>query len=81
MNIISSRRIMFLHNILRRNKEELVKRVYEAQKQIPTKGDFIELVKDDLLKICEAFNEDLIKNEAKNVFKARVMKTRRGRPR
>ena len=62
MNIISSRRIMFLHNILRRNKEELVKRVYEAQKQIPTKGDFIELVKADLLKIGEAFDEDLIKN-------------------
>ena len=73
MNIISSRRIMFLHNILRRNKEELVKRVYKAQKQNSTKGDFM-LVKDDLLKIGEAFDENLVKNEAKKVFKARVMK-------
>ena len=43
--IIASRRIMFLQNLLKRRDEELVKRVYEAQKNKPTTGDFIELVK------------------------------------
>ena len=51
---------MYLHTILERDKEELVKRAYEAQKQNPTKGDFIKLVKEDLLKVGEAFDEDII---------------------
>ena len=46
--IISSRRILFLHTILQRSNEELTKKVYEAQKSNPTKGDFYELVKKDL---------------------------------
>ena len=60
-DIISSRRIIYLHNILENDKEELVKSVYEAQILKPTKGDFIELVKEDLLKIGEAFDEEIIK--------------------
>ena len=47
-NVISSRRIMYLHNILSRNSDELVKRVFDAQKNNPTQGDFICLVKSDL---------------------------------
>ena len=74
MNIISSRRIMFLHNILRRNKEELVKRVYKAQKQNPTKGDFM-LVKDDLLKIGEAFDENCHEKDKGNCFEGAHIKT------
>ena len=65
---------MYLHNILERDKEELVKRAYEAQKQNPTKGDFIKLVKEDLLKIGEAFDEDMAKSKEKGAFKAKVMK-------
>ena len=41
-DIVALRRIMYLHNILNRDKEELVRRIYETQKQNPTKGDFIE---------------------------------------
>ena len=43
--IIASRRIIYLQHILKRAEGELIKRVYEAQKQHPTTGDFIELVK------------------------------------
>jgi hypothetical protein len=39
---------MYLHNILSREESELVKRVYQAQRDKPTKGDFVELVKADL---------------------------------
>ena len=38
---------MYLHHILGRNKEELTRRVFNAQKDNPTPGDFIELVKGD----------------------------------
>ena len=37
--ILASRRANFLHNILKREPSELVKRVYVAQKANPTKGD------------------------------------------
>ena len=43
--IIAPRTNMYLQNILRRRDEELIKRVYETQKNNPTTGDFIELVK------------------------------------
>ena len=35
-HIIASRRIMYLQNILKRGEGELVKRVFEAQKNDPT---------------------------------------------
>ena len=43
-HIISTRRIMYLHHILQKEETELVKRVYNAQKESPTKGDFVTLV-------------------------------------
>ena len=45
---VASRRIMYRQNILTRGEDELVKRAFEAQKNNPTTGDFIELVKKDL---------------------------------
>ena len=42
--VISSRRLMYLHCILQRSKEELVRKVYDAQKENTTAGDFCELV-------------------------------------
>ena len=38
---------MYLHHILGRNKEKLTRRVFNAQKDNPAPGDFIELVKGD----------------------------------
>ena len=39
--IISSRRIMYLHNILNKDSDELTYKVYMAQRDNPTKGDFV----------------------------------------
>ena len=41
--IISSRRIIYLLNILGREDNGLVKRVYITQRDNPTSGDFVEL--------------------------------------
>ena len=46
--IIKQRRINYLQHILDRKDEELVKKVFEAQKENPVTGDFVKLVLDDL---------------------------------
>ena len=63
---------MYLHNILNRSEGELVKRVYVAQRNNPTKGDFIELVKQDLNDIGEDFDEETIRCQTKTIFKAHI---------
>ena len=68
-NIIASRRIMYLHHLLGREDRELIKRVYKAQKESPTPGDFVELVKEDLNVIGEAFDEETIFMRSKDQFK------------
>ena len=65
---------MFLHNILKRGKQELVRMIYEAQKGNPTKWHFIELVREDMFKIGEAFDEDSISHERMDVFKAKIQR-------
>ena len=47
---------MYLHHLLSRNNEELIKLVYNAQRDNTTTEDFIELVKEDLTNIGEAFD-------------------------
>ena len=56
--VIASRRLNYLHNILTKPEHELTRQVYEAQKTKTTKGDWIELVKDDLDLIGEALDEE-----------------------
>ena len=71
-SILSSRRIMYLHHILGRNDGELIKRVFNAQRDNTTPGDFVDLVKGDLLNIGEIFDEEKIKLQTKNQFKTHI---------
>ena len=73
-NVISSRRIMYLHNILNRNSDELVRRIFEAQRNNPTPGDFICLVKIALEYIDEPYNENNIVSMNKTQFKMHIRK-------
>ena len=73
-NVLASRRIMFLHTILGRDKDEITRRVLEAQINNPTKADFIDLVKEDLRDIDEEFNIDNISQNTKTEFKAKIQK-------
>ena len=45
--ILASRRILYLHNILQKDENEMIRKIYEVQKNNPSKGDFIELVTED----------------------------------
>ena len=50
-NVLISRRLNYLKHILDRPDKELIKRVYQEQKENPTKGDWTEWVKADIKKI------------------------------
>ena len=63
---------MFLWTILQKNDNELVKKVYEAQKLFPTKDDFYKQVRDDCDDIGLEWNENTMKNLKKDKFKVLV---------
>ena len=72
--ILSSRRINFLQTILKREEEELTRRIFEAQITKPCSGDFAELVKKDLESIGVPFNRAFIQNTGVDAFKAFIKK-------
>ena len=51
---------MYLRTILKREDEELIKRVYREQQSHPTPRDFSEMVKEDLLRIGLVYDEAMI---------------------
>ena len=58
--ILACRRILYLQCIVQRSDDELVKKVYMAQKADPTNGDFCQLVDQDLQLIDLRLSEDQI---------------------
>ena len=68
--IISSRRINYLHNILKRKENETILRVFNAQKDNPIEGDFVTLVKKDLELLGLKYDEKYFKSMNKIKFKA-----------
>jgi len=67
---MQSRRMMYLHHILSRENKELIKRVYTAQTENPTKGDFAFQVNEDM-EILE-MTEQSITTLTKTAFKQLV---------
>ena len=65
---------MYLQNILNRGEDELVKRVFKAQKNTPTTGDFIKLVQKDLEIIGLEYDEALFCLKTKSELKAIIKK-------
>ena len=72
--IISTRRLIYLQNILQRNNTELVKRVYIAQKANPTPGDFVDLLKEDFEFIGETISD--VQIEAMTVYQYKKLEIR-----
>ena len=68
--IISSRRINYLHNILKRNESETILRILKAQNDNPLDGDYINLVKKDLELLGLSYDDKFIKSMNKIKFKA-----------
>ena len=66
------RRLMYLHNILIKPENELIKKVYEAQKILPTKGDWYQQVMDDRNKLGLSLSDIQISRMSKDQFKEMV---------
>ena len=76
-NVLSVRRIMFWHNIVKRHKKELISKVYNAMKNKPVKGDWIHLLDEDLKSIglsldFEELAVQMTKQQFKEVIKSRI---------
>ena len=72
-NVITVRRLLYWHNILRRQDKELISKVYSAMKETPKKGDWINLVIKDLDSIGVSLeSETQVKQMKKTDFKAIV---------
>ena len=67
--IIAQRRINFLKHILSRSENELLRKVYEAQKESPSQGDFVKLVENDLRKLGLTYEEVSSDTISKNMLK------------
>ena len=63
--IWASRRLMYLQTILKRDINEITRRVYEAQKKDTVKGDFVKLVQEDATLIDYVIDENRIRNISK----------------
>ena len=53
---------MYLYHILNRPKDELIKRMYEAQKSNPSKSDWVKTVVDKLRELKIDFCDGKIAN-------------------
>ena len=74
--VISSRRLMYLHNILKQQDEELIKRIYCAMKESPMKDDWVINVEKDLNELGINLSDEeifkLTKSQFKLIVKAKI---------
>ena len=73
--ILASRRLMYLHNILQRDPNEMVRKIFEAQKTDTSTGDFVELVKED----CEAIELNMGEDDIKKISRDKLKKILKSR--
>ena len=77
--VINNRRMMYLQNILKRPQDEIVKKVYEAQKENPVNGDWVKYVKNNSEEVGMTLNEEAIMSETKYNYKKEVKTKIRGK--
>ena len=66
---------MYLHYLLNLHKEDLLYRVFKAQKDDPIKNDWCQTVDEDLIEIGIKMNHEEIKQMKKEAFKT-LLKTK-----
>ena len=72
--ILKTRRLCYLKTILKRDSEELIREVYDAQKADPIEGDFFQLVEMDASEISLNMSEDEIIMMKEDKYKVIVKK-------
>ena len=71
-HLLIGRRVMYLWTILQNSEEDLVSKVYRAQKLLPVKDDWIYTISDDLEALGIPYDEDQIRNTKQSTFKKLV---------
>ena len=72
--ILKQRRLMYLHHILKRPQSELIRKVYEAQKSKPSKGDWYETVTENLIELNVNKSDEQISQMSKYKFRKLLKK-------
>ena len=72
--LLKMRRIMYLHHIVRRPEKELIRKFYEAQKCKISKGDWVQIVQENMNQINLEMSELAISKMSKHKFKKIVKK-------
>ena len=70
--ILSARRLTFHQTILKREKSEITRKIYEEQKLNPTAGDFVELIMEDFKIIDKTQKDEDIRNTNTKVYKSKI---------
>ena len=70
--ILKSRRLCYLYTILNRDDEELIKEVYNAQKENPVNGDYCKLVDADSTAVNLQLTESQILSMKEKPYKDKV---------
>ena len=55
--VLAERRITFMKHIVNKHDNELIKKIFLAQKDSPNQGDFVQLVTKDLEDLNVTFEE------------------------
>ena len=78
IDVISVRRLLYLHEILRRPENELIVQIYTAMKESPLKDDWIYLIYKDMKKFDICLSDEsislLTKQEFKKIVKSKMRK-------
>ena len=64
----------YLHHIIQKYNNLLIKLAFKDQNENPTKGDFCELVKADMDIIGQIYDENILAGYSKSQFKVRIQK-------
>ena len=70
--IVACRRLLYLQTILQREPDELIHKVYLAQKDDPSEGDFCQLVNKDRQLLNCSLTDEQIQQYSKYDFKTLV---------
>ena len=73
--VLSKRRLMYLWHLLHRDKNELIRKIYETQKLKTTKGDWFEIIQNERIQNKVSESDLEISLMSKDKFK-RIVETK-----
>ena len=73
-DIVSLRRLMYYQTVLKKDKNEIVRKVFVAQQNNPSKGDWVLQVQEDMKKYSISIGEELIMTMSELDFKQHIRK-------